>query len=312
MSGDSLLKTAAIRYINARPLVYALEHNHVEHRFDLQLTSPSECSRLFREGAVKLALVPSIEYSNIRRAGQAWIVPGMAIGSRRVVNSVELFFNKGVSDLQTVATDTSSRTSVALLKIILREKYGVEPELVQMAPDIDAMLARADAALIIGDLALDLSTRLENRIDLVEEWNDLSGGLPFVFAFWIAAPDSLTSEDVPWLWRIPLPSRSGLSGPASTASWKPFSDSDEISMTLAILMSVLLPRSSLQQVLQSAVGEGATCVPAAVTALRCRRSPGGRVRSEPSPAGGKNYRHCANESTNPGRRYRRIPASPSW
>ena len=106
--------------------------------------------------------------------------------------------------------DTSSRTSVALATVLLGRVFGVTPEVVPMAPDLEAMLARADAALIIGDTALFLdhtkvrlkpdTTGLDYlsavvKIDLGELWTE-STGLPFVYAVWAGWPDALNPEDV--------------------------------------------------------------------------------------------------------------------
>ena len=196
MNEKNKLRAAAISFINARPLVHALTTKLIDHRFDLQLAVPSACSSMLEASEVQLALIPSIEYSNLRKQKHLGIVPEIAISSRHVVKSVELFFNKGLSNLRKVAVDASSRTSVALLKVVLREKYGLQPEFIRMQPDVEAMLAAADGALIIGDMALDLYLKRDNRIDLVDEWSDLTGGLPFVFAFWVSDPDVLTPSDI--------------------------------------------------------------------------------------------------------------------
>jgi len=98
--------------------------------------------------------------------------------------------------------DTSSRTSVALSTVMLRRRFDVSAEPVSMAPDIDVMLAKADAALIIGDLALFLDHEAAGarKIDLGEEWTAMTG-LPFVYACWTGWPDALAREDVAALQR---------------------------------------------------------------------------------------------------------------
>jgi len=106
--------------------------------------------------------------------------------------------------------DASSRTSVALATVMMRREFGVAPDAVPMPPDLDAMLARADAALIIGDNALFLNPQSEasipnpqsaiNKIDLGQLWTE-STGLPFVYAVWAGWPDALNAEDVGLLQR---------------------------------------------------------------------------------------------------------------
>ena len=129
-------------------------------------------------GEVDLGLVPSIEYAFGRYA----IVPGVAIASRGPVRSVCLFHRGPLERVRRVALDTSSRASVGLVRVLLHARLGRDPEYVPMAPRLDAMLGEADAALLIGDPALDLESDVA-RLDLGEEWTRLTG-LPFVYAFW--------------------------------------------------------------------------------------------------------------------------------
>jgi chorismate dehydratase len=190
------LKVSAVQYLNTKPIVYGLEKRQVTHRFDISYDIPSLCAKKLLNKEVDLALIPSIEYSRIRRSRSLNIVPEIGVVSHREVNSVELFFNKSLNDLRKIAVDASSRTSVALMEIILREKYGIEPVTVSMNPDLPSMLKEADAALIIGDNALEQSGVMDNKIDLGEEWNDLTDGLPFVYSFWAGLQGTLKINDV--------------------------------------------------------------------------------------------------------------------
>jgi chorismate dehydratase len=132
-------------------------------------------------------MIPSIEYA----FGRYDIVPGIAIGSRGAVRSVSLYLSRPLEDVGRVALDTSSRTSVALVKVLLRERLGRDPEYVPMAPALADMLAVADAALLIGDPALEQESTL-TRLDVGEEWARLTG-LPFVYAFW-AGPGGVVTR----------------------------------------------------------------------------------------------------------------------
>lgn len=182
-----------VSYLNTKPLVFGLENNLVEHHFSLQKDVPSVCAQRLLEGEVELGIVPSIEYA---RAKGSWkIIPDLSIASQGAVKSVCLFFKKNMSKIDTIALDTSSRTSVALLKIILQERYELTPDFIFMAPDLDEMLGAADAALIIGDKALHYSVTHTNFIDLGEEWSDMTG-LPFVYAFWAGNELQLNEKDV--------------------------------------------------------------------------------------------------------------------
>jgi chorismate dehydratase len=135
-------------------------------------------------------MIPSIEYA----FGHYAIVPGIAIGSRGPVRSVSLYHSRPLEKVRRVALDTSSRTSVALLKVLLRERLGRDPQYVSMAPQLVDMLAVADAALLIGDPALDQEGGVP-RLDVGEEWTQLTG-LPFVYAFWAGPPGVVTPTGV--------------------------------------------------------------------------------------------------------------------
>ena len=138
----------AVGYLNARPLVHGLD---VASRFDLRYDIPSECSRLLHEGAIDVGLIPSIEYL---RGGPYRIVPDLAIASRGPVASVALYATKPMSDVRSIAMDTSSRTSVALVAVLCRRLFNIAPAIEARGPDLPAMLEHCDAALIIGDNAL--------------------------------------------------------------------------------------------------------------------------------------------------------------
>jgi predicted solute-binding protein len=147
-------------------------------------------ARRLHAGEVDLGMIPSIEYAFGRYA----IVPGIAIGSRGAVRSVSLFHARPLGELRRVAVDTSSRASVALLKVLLHDRLGRHPEYVSMAPVLGAMLEAADAALIIGDPALDQGSPVP-FLDVGEEWTRLTG-LPFVYAFWAGPPGVVTPAGV--------------------------------------------------------------------------------------------------------------------
>src|SRR5262245_50572543 len=194
----------AVVYLNARPLVYELER---QPRFDVRYDTPSECARLLHAGETDLGLIPSIEYL---RGGPYRIVPDVAIASDGPVASVALYTTKPTADVRSLALDTSSRTSVALTQVLCKRHFRIAPELVHQGPNLPAMLARCDAALIIGDAALFLdhdnvrlkpdTTTAVQKIDLGDVWKAMTG-LPFVYAFWAGKPAALDAADVAALQR---------------------------------------------------------------------------------------------------------------
>ena len=186
------IRLGAVNYLNARPLTYGLEQR--SDLFSLRYDPPSRCAVLLHDGQIDVGMIPAIEYC---RGPEYNVVPGMGIVSARTVASVALFTRVPVERITTIAADTSSRTSNALLRILCHERFGIAPEFTPMAPDADAMLAAADAALIIGDpaLFLDPAEKGVEKIDLGEQWTDMTG-LPFVWAFWAGRPDVMSAEGV--------------------------------------------------------------------------------------------------------------------
>jgi chorismate dehydratase len=178
------LRVGAVAYLNARPLVHGLDGR--SDLFSVRFDAPSVCAVLLNDNQVDVGMIPAIEYC---RGPEYRIVPGVAIISTGTVASVALFTKKPLDQVRTIAADTSSRTSNALLRILCRERFGIEPEFRPMPPDADAMLAACDAALIIGDpaLFLDPDAQQVQKIDLGEAWTEMTG-LPFVWAFWAGRP----------------------------------------------------------------------------------------------------------------------------
>jgi chorismate dehydratase len=185
------IRLGAVSYLNTRPLVYGLDR-HAD-RFLVRFDVPSVCSALLHAGEVDVGLVPSIEYA----AGDYRLVPGIAIASFGDVASVALFSPRPIDRILSIALDRSSRTSIALLRVLCADRFHIAPSFNTFAPDIEAMLARADAALVIGDLALFLDhERLGlHKTDLGAEWTAMTG-LPFVYACWTGRPGVLTAADV--------------------------------------------------------------------------------------------------------------------
>jgi chorismate dehydratase len=170
-------------------LVYGLEVNR--ELFTVRYDVPSQCAALLHQGHVDLGLIPSVEYLR----GDYAMVPDVAIGSNGPIASVAIFTRVPIERIGSLALDTSSRTSVALTKVLCTKRWQIAPTLVPCAPNIRMMLAKADAALIIGDPALELDPDAlgVSKIDLGTEWRALTG-LPFVYAVWAGRPGIAAPE----------------------------------------------------------------------------------------------------------------------
>jgi len=193
------VRIGAVGYLNARPLVYGLERNA---RYAVRYDIPSECARLLHAGETDLGLIPSIEYL---RGGPYSIVPDVSISSRGTVASVAIYTTRPIHEVRSIAMDTSSRTSVALVRVLCVRHFRIAPRFEPRGPQLSDMLVGCDAALIIGDNALFLTPDMHGRvpgversvekIDLGDVWLELTG-LPFVYAFWAGRADALTATDV--------------------------------------------------------------------------------------------------------------------
>jgi chorismate dehydratase len=186
------IRLGAVGYLNARPLTWALDR--APDRWRIRYDVPAVCAALLHAGEVDLGLIPSVEYL---QAPDYRFVPGVGIGSRGAVRSVALFTHMPVHAVRRIALDTSSRTSVALIKVLCRHRFHIEPEFVAHGPDLDAMTRAADAGLLIGDPALDADEGALGlqKIDLGEEWTAMTG-LPFIYAAWTGRPGAVTDADL--------------------------------------------------------------------------------------------------------------------
>lgn len=179
-------RLSIIDYLNAAPLNHGFKHGLGWEHFHLKFHYPSACADRLRDGEVDAGIVSSIEYLRIP---DLRIVPGLCIASPKRVRSVVILSKVPPEQIQRLALDSSSRTSVVLAQLLLRERYGVSPEVSEMAPDLPAMLEHHDAALMIGDMAMRAPRQGLFVLDLAEEWHTWTG-LPFVFALWLVRGDA--------------------------------------------------------------------------------------------------------------------------
>lgn len=193
-------RISASSYSNTAPLIWSFLYGANRGKFELILdNAPARSAELLANNRVDAALVPVIEYQRIENA---LLVPEVCVGAREKVRSVCLV-TKGedLKNVRTVALDVSSKTSVALTRIIFREFLNIEPVYKTAKPNLGAMLADADCALLIGDPALmisdltdhqtltaPLSRHFLRKFDLAETWKSFTG-FGFVFAMWMANSD---------------------------------------------------------------------------------------------------------------------------
>ena len=159
--------------------------------FEIGYTIPSRCAEQLKEGSADIGIIPVAAYTTI--PGLV-IVPDVAIAAKNKVRSILLVSKVAIDKIRSVATDDSSRTSAALVEIYLRKFVGTDPGFTRQKPSLKEMLQWHDAALLIGDPALQARTDGYFVYDLAEEWKRWTGR-PFVFAFWAVRKAALQGRD---------------------------------------------------------------------------------------------------------------------
>lgn len=181
-----MLTLGSVPYLNALPLYRTLETSGQAH---ILRVVPARLGKHLQNGECAAALLPIVDHF---RDPQSSLISNACIGSDGAVCSVLLFTKKPPREIGSVAADTSSHTSVALLRVLLADVFNVRPPFIDHAPDIKQMLKQHDAALIIGDNALEAVQNPPQGVEILDlgaHWKQMTG-LPFVFAAWIAHQDT--------------------------------------------------------------------------------------------------------------------------
>jgi chorismate dehydratase len=184
------LRVSAISFLNTAPLMWDFDHGELRRKYQVDYTLPSACAELLRQGMADIGIIPVAAYASIP---DLVVIPNIAIAAKGAVKSILLVSKVPIAKIRTVAADTSSRTSVALLQVLFAKFYAGRPELVPMEPKLKPMLKACDAALLIGDPALLAKTDGYEVHDLGAEWKRLTN-LAFVFAFWAVRKSVASAE----------------------------------------------------------------------------------------------------------------------
>ncbi len=214
------LRISIVEYLNTAPLVWGFTDGPLRGRYDLSFTVPSLCAEALRDGEADVAIIPAIEY---QRMEGVVAQPGMAVAAKGEVRSILVVAKKPIEQARRVALDRSSRSSVALVRLLCAGRWRISPEFVEMEPDPAAMLSQADAALVIGDPALRVALKAEALAgkqpsgercctgdpsdqpvlgvdtlflyDVAHQWREMTR-LPCVLAIWVARREAATPEVV--------------------------------------------------------------------------------------------------------------------
>lgn len=181
------LRIGAVSFVNTVPLIDGLDQHP---RVLLQRDLPARLADLLEEDRIDVGLIPVVEY--LRGVGGD-LVPGICIGTHGAVRTVKVFSQDPLEQAVEIAVDRGSRSSVALLRVLLGEMYGTEPDLHICEPRPDSLFSHYETVLVIGDRANEVDPTGLHVYDLGEMWHDLTG-LPFVFAAWVMSERMTTSD----------------------------------------------------------------------------------------------------------------------
>jgi len=221
------LRISVVEFLNTAPLVWGFTDGPLQGRYDLSFHVPSQCAEALRSGQVDVAIIPAIEY---QRMDGMVVLPDMAVAAKGEVRSILVLAKRPIDMARRLALDTDSRSSVALTRLLCRNLWRINPEFIDAPPDPSAMLAEADAALLIGDPALRVRLMVDalgksagnlvaskqpdgstccggaNELpvpgvdtlfvyDVAQQWREMTGK-PCVLAVWVGRREVITPEVV--------------------------------------------------------------------------------------------------------------------
>lgn len=177
------IKVGIVKYLNTRPLLYGLERTSIRNKIELIPEYPAKVARMLLSGQVDVGLIPVAVIPEL----PSWhLVGDYCISTEGEVASVCLFSEVPMNEIETVLLDYQSRSSVALLKWLMREYWGIHPQIIHATDErYREQIKGTTAGLVIGDRALEQRKVSTFIYDLGSEWRAITG-LPFVFAAWVS------------------------------------------------------------------------------------------------------------------------------
>jgi chorismate dehydratase len=179
---DKKIRIGAVSYLNTKPLIYGFENGMMKEEVDLLIDYPSKIAAMLLNDEIDVGLVPVAVIPEMK---EYHIIADYCIGSDGEVASVCLFSEVPIYDIKTILLDYQSRTSVALLKVLIEEYWKINVVFRNTSNGYQSEISGTTAGLIIGDRALMQRKKTRFIFDLGEEWKNFTG-LPFVFAAWIS------------------------------------------------------------------------------------------------------------------------------
>jgi chorismate dehydratase len=178
---DRKIRVAAVNYLNTKPLIYGFENGMMKDEVKLVTDFPASIADMLIHGEVDIALVP---IATIPMLPQHFIISNYCIATNGEVASVCLFSDVPIEEVDTILLDYQSKTSIGLLKILLKEYWNIKPALISANEGYEGNIAGTTAGLVIGDRAFMQRTKNRFIYDLGLMWKQHTG-LPFIFATWV-------------------------------------------------------------------------------------------------------------------------------
>lgn len=185
------VRISAVSYLNTLPFLYGLNHSGVKNDIELSLDIPSDCAKKLLNDEVDLGLVPVAILPQLK---DHYIISDYCIGANGIVDTVALFSDVPMEDIESIYLDYQSRTSVALIKLLAKEFWKINPKWIPSEKGFESNISGTTAGVVIGDRTFNLSKKY--KFDLAKAWKEHTG-LPFVFACWVSnkkLPDSFISS----------------------------------------------------------------------------------------------------------------------
>lgn len=178
-------KISAVSYLNTKPFLWGLEYHEIANQISINLDPPAICADKLTSGVANIGLVPVAAIPDIPNVR---IISDYCIGTKGTVRTVSLFSNVEIHKIKQIYLDYQSKTSVQLLKLLLKEYWNLSVEFLDSFPGYEKRIQGETAALIIGDRAINAHNEHAFQYDLGSYWFEMTG-LPFVFATWVANCD---------------------------------------------------------------------------------------------------------------------------
>jgi chorismate dehydratase len=172
----------AVSYLNTKPLIYGFEKGMMKEEVELVMDYPANIASMLLNDEIDIGLVPVAVLPALK---EYHLISDYCIACDGEVASVCLFSEVPINEIETILLDYQSKTSVALLKILLKDHWNINPKLVDTSSGYELSIENTTGGLVIGDRALAQRNQSKYCYDLGVAWKELTG-LPFVFAVWVS------------------------------------------------------------------------------------------------------------------------------